>query len=137
MADEKKTEASTKPKAAAKPAAAKPAAAEPRSGQGGQGCQGGRLHRPKTARSKATPAVTDGPTCKVEGCKQGVRAKGFCRKHFMGWRRGGLGDAPPLQDLQQRGLPQTARQGRPLRRARGQRRSGGCGRGPARWLVAG
>ena len=36
--------------------------------------------------------VTDGPTCKVEGCKQGVRAKGLCRKHFMGWRRGSLGD---------------------------------------------
>lgn len=79
MADEKKTQATTKPKAAAKPAAEK--AAKP-----------AKAASPKTARSKATPAVTDGPTCKVEGCKQGIRAKGFCRKHFMAWRRGSVGD---------------------------------------------
>ena len=83
MAETKKTEATTKPKAAPKattpPAAAK--AAKPP-----------KVAAPKTARSKATPPVTDGPTCKVEGCKQGVRAKGFCRKHFMAWRRGAVGD---------------------------------------------
>jgi hypothetical protein len=79
MADEKKTQATTKPKAAAKPAAEK--AAKP-----------AKAAAPKTARSKATPPVSDGPTCKVEGCKQGVRAKGFCRKHFMAWRRGSVGD---------------------------------------------
>jgi hypothetical protein len=84
MAEEKKTQATTKPKAAAKPAAAKPEtekAAKP-----------AKAAAPKTARSKATPPVTDGPTCKVEGCKQGVRAKGFCRKHFVAWRRGAVGD---------------------------------------------
>jgi hypothetical protein len=91
MADEKKTEASTKPKAAAKPAAAKPAA-KPAAAKAAKPAKAAGSTAPKTARSKATPAVTDGPTCKVEGCKQGVRAKGFCRKHFMGWRRGGLGD---------------------------------------------
>jgi len=40
--------------------------------------------------AKATPA-TDGPTCRVEKCKQPVRAKGYCRKHFIGWRRGKVG----------------------------------------------
>ena len=75
MAEEKKTQATTKPKAA-KPAAEKPA----------------KVAAPKTARSKATPPATDGPTCKAKGCKQGVRAKGFCRKHFMAWRRGAVGD---------------------------------------------
>jgi hypothetical protein len=44
------------------------------------------------AKGKATPAVTDGPTCRAEGCKQAVRAKGYCRKHFMNWRRGSVGD---------------------------------------------
>jgi hypothetical protein len=85
MADEKKTEATSKPKAAAKPAAAKPAAAKAAAKPAGD-------KKPKTARSMATPPVTDGPTCKVEGCKQGVRAKGLCRKHFLGWRRGAVGD---------------------------------------------
>ena len=61
MADEKKTAA---PK---KTAAAKPA---------------------KAASAKAAP---DGPKCKVEKCNQVVRAKGLCRKHFLGWRRGKVG----------------------------------------------
>ena len=43
------------------------------------------------AKAAATPAATDGPTCSVAGCKQPVRAKGFCRKHFLGWRRGKVG----------------------------------------------
>ena len=89
MADEKKTEASTKPKAAAKPAA-KPAAAAKAAAP--KAAKAPKAPKVMTARSKATPAVTDGPTCKVEGCKQGVRAKGLCRKHFLGWRRGSLGD---------------------------------------------
>ena len=33
-----------------------------------------------------------GESCRVEKCKQPVRAKGYCRKHFIGWRRGKLGD---------------------------------------------
>jgi hypothetical protein len=44
------------------------------------------------AKGKATPAVTDGPSCRAEGCKQPVRAKGYCRKHFVAWRRGDVGD---------------------------------------------
>jgi hypothetical protein len=82
MAETKKTEATTKPKAAPKAAAPAPAKA----------AKAAKPAAPKTARSKATPPVTDGPTCKAEGCKQGVRAKGFCRKHFMAWRRGAVGD---------------------------------------------
>jgi hypothetical protein len=31
-------------------------------------------------------------TCRAEGCKQPVRAKGYCRKHFMAWRRGAVGE---------------------------------------------
>jgi hypothetical protein len=42
-------------------------------------------------KSAATPSVKDGPTCRVEKCKQPVRAKGYCRKHFIGWRRGKVG----------------------------------------------
>lgn len=45
----------------------------------------------KKASSKATPAVTTGEKCKAEKCKQPVRAKGYCRKHYMAWRRGKLG----------------------------------------------
>ncbi|MGD0839219.1 MAG: vegetative protein [Polyangia bacterium] len=29
--------------------------------------------------------------CAVEKCKQPVRAKGYCRKHYLGWRRGKVG----------------------------------------------
>jgi hypothetical protein len=44
---------------------------------------------PKAAAAKAAP---EGPTCKVEKCKQTVRAKGLCRKHFIGWRRHKVGN---------------------------------------------
>ena len=39
----------------------------------------------------AAKAAPDGPTCSVAGCKLAVRAKGYCRKHFIGWRRGKVG----------------------------------------------
>lgn len=51
----------------------------------------------KTAAPKAAKAAPDakaapeGPTCSIAGCKQVVRAKGLCRKHFIGWRRGKVG----------------------------------------------
>jgi len=44
-----------------------------------------------TAAAKAADAAA-GPTCSAEKCKQPVRAKGFCRKHFIAWRRGKVGD---------------------------------------------
>jgi hypothetical protein len=71
MADESKTE--TKKKAAPAAKAAKPAKA----GKAG-------------LKAKAAEPYT-GPTCRADKCKQPVRAKGYCRKHFMGWRRGTVG----------------------------------------------
>jgi len=45
------------------------------------------------AKRKATPPVADGElACRAEKCKQPVRAKGYCRKHFIAWRRGEAGD---------------------------------------------
>ena len=64
-----------KPKAAAKAdAAEKPAKAA------------------KPAKEKKAAAPYDGPPCRVEGCKQPLRAKGYCRKHYFAWRRGEVGD---------------------------------------------
>jgi hypothetical protein len=46
----------------------------------------------KKAGGKATAAVADdGPKCRADKCKQPVRAKGYCRKHYIGWRRGEVG----------------------------------------------
>lgn len=50
----------------------------------------------KKASAKAAPkadaaAENAGPTCRHENCKQPVRAKGYCRRHFQGWRRGEIG----------------------------------------------
>ncbi len=81
-----KSAAAKKPKAAEKPAA-KPAAkaAKP---------AGAAAAKASTkAKGKATPAVADGGlTCRAEKCKQPVRAKGYCRKHFIAWRRAEVGD---------------------------------------------
>ena len=46
----------------------------------------------KPAKKAAAAVAYSGPPCRVEGCKQPVRAKGYCRKHYIGWRRGELGD---------------------------------------------
>lgn len=87
MADEKKSDTSKKEKPAAKPAAkaveAKPAKA----------AKAAKAPREKTARSKATPAVAaDAPACRIEKCRQPLRAKGLCQKHYLAWRRGEVGD---------------------------------------------
>ena len=50
---------------------------------------------PKTAgkaTKKAAPAAAEGERCSVDKCKQTARAKGLCRKHYMGWRRGKVGN---------------------------------------------
>jgi hypothetical protein len=77
-----KSAAAKKPKAADNPAVKTAQAAD----------TGGKAAKAKGPKGKATPAVTDGPTCRAENCKQAVRAKGYCRKHFMNWRRGSVGD---------------------------------------------
>lgn len=51
----------------------------------------------KKPAGKATPSVKDGPKCSVEKCKQPMRAKGYCRKHFIGWRRGEVGKHHPYK----------------------------------------
>ena len=72
MADETTSKASPKAAKPAKAAATKAAKAKPAA----------------AAAADAAP----GETCRMEKCKQPVRAKGYCRKHFLGWRRGALGD---------------------------------------------
>ena len=44
-----------------------------------------------TATVWPTPAAVEGPTCRADKCKQPVRAKGYCRKHFIAWRRADVG----------------------------------------------
>jgi hypothetical protein len=46
----------------------------------------------KTEAKPAAAKAADAPTrCSVDKCKQALRAKGYCRKHFLAWRRGLLG----------------------------------------------
>jgi hypothetical protein len=67
--DKKKTAAKQDAKAEAKPAGKAPA----------------------RAGSLATPSAPEGERCRVDKCKQPIRAKGYCRKHYIGWRRGVVG----------------------------------------------
>jgi hypothetical protein len=47
----------------------------------------------KPAAAKAVKTVeAGGKTCRAPKCKQPVRAKGYCRKHYIGWRREKVGD---------------------------------------------
>jgi hypothetical protein len=50
------------------------------------------------AKAPAAPvAAAPVETCRVAKCKQPVRAKGYCRKHFIGWRRGKVGTKHPYK----------------------------------------
>jgi hypothetical protein len=42
-----------------------------------------------SAAAKAEPSKRG--ACTAEKCTQPLRAKGYCRKHFLAWRRGELG----------------------------------------------
>jgi hypothetical protein len=42
-------------------------------------------------KATAKTETAAGDKCCVEKCKQTVRAKGYCRKHYAAWRRGKLG----------------------------------------------
>jgi hypothetical protein len=47
---------------------------------------------PKTEKTSAPAAEgAPGAHCRADKCKQPVRAKGYCRKHYIGWRRGDVG----------------------------------------------
>ena len=43
------------------------------------------------AGAKAAAEAPKRGTCTAEKCAQPLRAKGYCRKHFLAWRRGELG----------------------------------------------
>lgn len=45
----------------------------------------------KNKPTKSKPAGEGAKKCSVAKCKQAVRAKGYCRKHYMSWRRGKIG----------------------------------------------
>ncbi len=47
--------------------------------------------QPSKAATATAPAAEGVEKCCVEKCKQPVRAKGYCRKHYIGWRRGTVG----------------------------------------------
>jgi len=76
-----------KKKPAAKPTAAK--AAKPAE-KAAAAEKPAKAAAAKSAKKEAAPY--SGPPCRVEGCKQPVRAKGYCRKHFIAWRRADVGD---------------------------------------------
>lgn len=90
MAEEKKKTAAKSPKpAAAKAAPAKEAVVKAKAPKAPKAESKGDV----TARSKATAAAPEGQQCSVDKCKQPLRAKGMCRKHYVGWRRGQVGTA--------------------------------------------
>ncbi len=45
----------------------------------------------KPPAAKAQSGASTEERCQVAKCKQPVRAKGYCRKHYLGWRRGDVG----------------------------------------------
>jgi hypothetical protein len=44
-----------------------------------------------TKEKKADKSEGAAQTCRAPKCKQPVRAKGYCRKHYIAWRRGKVG----------------------------------------------
>jgi hypothetical protein len=94
MAESKSSDEKKAKPAAAK--AAKPAAKSATTAKPAEGASAAagkpKTKAEKTARSKATPPVSDGPACRAEKCRQPVRAKGYCRKHYIAWRRGETGE---------------------------------------------
>lgn len=72
---------------------AKSAATTAKSGGAGKPTSPKQPKGAKPGRSAATPAAAAGEAhCRNPKCKQPVRAKGYCRKHFIAWRREGVGD---------------------------------------------
>jgi hypothetical protein len=97
MAEDNKKKSESKAKAAAAKPAAKAADKPVAKAAPAKAAEGPAAAKPAAkaenrARGKATAAVTDGPHCRVDKCKQPIRAKGYCRKHYIAWRRGETGD---------------------------------------------
>jgi hypothetical protein len=88
MAQDKDSSKSAAPKKAAPAAKAAPKPAKPAKAAKSADAKAGAK-----AKGKATPPVAEGGVaCRAEKCKQPVRAKGYCRKHYFAWRRGEAGD---------------------------------------------
>jgi hypothetical protein len=47
--------------------------------------------KPAAAKAVKSEEAAGGKTCRAPKCKQPVRAKGYCRKHYIGWRRKKVG----------------------------------------------
>jgi hypothetical protein len=62
-----------------------------------------------TKNTGATPSAPEGERCSVEKCKQPIRAKGMCRKHFMAWRRGDLGKKHQYKTCSKEGCRKPAK----------------------------
>jgi hypothetical protein len=79
-----------KPKAAAKPAAKK-AAAKPAAKKAAAKPAAKKAAAKKAATAslgkRGRPSMST-LGCKFRGCKEEHRSKGFCSKHYQGWRRG-------------------------------------------------
>ena len=59
------------------------------------------------ATAKTQPAAGD-EKCRVAKCKQPVRAKGYCRKHYAAWRRGKIGKKQRYNTCSQEGCRKPA-----------------------------
>jgi hypothetical protein len=63
------------------PAASVTAAADPAPPKG----------RTRAAKAPDTAPISKRGVCTAEKCGRPLRAKGYCRKHFLAWRRGKIG----------------------------------------------
>ena len=59
--------------------------------------------------------------CQVAKCKQPVRAKGYCRKHYIGWRRGDVGKKHRYKICSKEACRKPAVLGGQVRRAQARR----------------
>jgi hypothetical protein len=47
------------------------------------------------ATTESATSLGESKTCKVDGCTEPYRSKGFCGRHYQAWRRGSLAGFPP------------------------------------------
>lgn len=59
-------------------------------------------------QTEAQKSEASATGCKVDRCKQPVRAKGYCRKHFINWRRGKVGNKHPYKTCSKEGCRKKA-----------------------------